>query len=69
MKQFETGEKVDVICHGGAHRQNVVWATGERVVYVCSERQVQALRAGKAAPPPIGFLIGDVQPTDEEQTA
>lgn len=67
MKQFETGLRVGVVCHGGKRRENVVWERGERVVYLCSERQFAALRAGLPAPPPIGFSIEDVEDGEHEQ--
>lgn len=68
MKQeFVTGQKVLALCSNGDRRQNVVWIQGERVVYLCSERQYGALREGKAAPSPIGFPTRDVEELANEQ--
>ncbi len=66
---FRSGESVAVRCSNGEIRRNVVWAEGERVLYVCSERQFRALRAGEAAAPPIGFLYSDVEAVNDKSEA
>ncbi len=60
---LDRGKMVEVNCFDGTRRRNIVWEIGERVVYLCSPRQYEAMRAGRAAPPPIGFPIRDVEPT------
>lgn len=61
MKHFVSGDVVRVRCYGGEKRENVVWATGEQLVYLCSRAQYQALRSGIDAPEPIGFPVRDVE--------
>lgn len=58
----ERGQPVLVRCANGKTRENVVWETFDHMVYVCSQRQFNALRDGRDAPPPIGFLEDDVMP-------
>lgn len=69
MKQeFVTGQKVLALCSSGDRRKNVVWTQGERVVYLCSERQYTALRAGRSAPAPIGFPANDLERVYDDQS-
>jgi hypothetical protein len=56
----EKGKRVTVKCSNGELRENIVWECTDKLVYVCSERQYQALQSGQDAPPPIGFLTNDI---------
>ncbi len=57
---FDKGSRIRVKCRGGGVRTNVVWEVAEGLVYLCSERQYEDLKAGREAPPPIGFPLEDV---------
>src|SRR5712692_1900196 len=55
MDRLEKGEKVVARTFGGGQVERRVWEDGGEVVYLCSERQYEALNRGWSAPTPIGF--------------
>jgi hypothetical protein len=54
------GERVNAMTASGAVVERRVWGVGERVIYLCSDRQFASLSAGSQLPPAIGFPKGDV---------
>lgn len=60
---FRKGQNVSVRLHGGSVVTRRVWSEDEKAVFLCSNEQYEALKAGHDAPPPIGFPRSDVQET------
>jgi hypothetical protein len=63
MAKMKAGELVLARTFGGTEVERRVWEdAGGEVVYLCSERQYEALTSGWEAPMPIGFPREDVRP-------
>ena len=60
-KPLKKGEHVLARTFGGAEVLRRVWEDAGRIVYLCSDRQFEALSNGWAAPMPIGFPKDDVR--------
>ena len=54
------GEMVKALTVSGAFVTRRVWAIGERVIYLCSDRQYGELQRGIRLKSPIGFPKQDV---------
>jgi hypothetical protein len=61
MKDFNSGDKVLARCANGKTRKNIVWEADGSLVYLCSERQYEALSKGEEVAPPIGFPVRDLE--------
>ncbi|MCW5603926.1 MAG: hypothetical protein KIT18_05205 [Burkholderiales bacterium] len=60
MDSFTKGEKVVATTFDGGKVIRLVWEDWGNTVFLCSERQFEALQSGWQAPMPIGFPRGDV---------
>ncbi len=61
MNQLKKGEMVVAKTYGGGEVERRVWEDIGETVYLCSERQYEALNKGWDAPMPIGFPKQDVK--------
>lgn len=61
MDQLKKGEMVMAKTYGGGQVERRVWEDTGETVYLCSERQYEALNKGWDAPMPIGFPKQDVK--------
>jgi hypothetical protein len=59
--QLKRGDLVVVRTLAG-EKERRVWEDAGETVYVCSERQLEALTRGWEAPMPIGFPRAEVEP-------
>jgi hypothetical protein len=58
--RFSRGDRVLVRDSVGQWLERRVWDATDNVVYVCTDRLFDALRAGRCLTPPVGFPKGDV---------
>lgn len=66
MSQTKRGEMVVIQAFGGKPLIKRVWEVTSRLVYICSDRQLELLNSGREAPPPIGFPVNDVYRYDQK---
>jgi len=61
VDNLKRGEKVVAKTFGGAEVVRRVWEDAGETIYLCSDRQYEALSKGWEAPMPIGFPKSDVR--------